>query len=70
MNTTKNIKWVGIFNPVSDSFIIKDWISAQALKKELEEIKIPVLLVGESENYDQTMLECQEFTFGFEPILD
>ena len=71
MSTTKNTTvWVGIFNPISDSFLIKEWAEAQILKKEMEQIKVPVLLIGKSENYDQTMLECQEFESGFEPILD
>lgn len=69
MNKTQNIKWVGIFNPVSDSFLIKEWVSAQALKKELESIKIPVLLVGESNNYDETMQKCNLFQYG-DPTLD
>lgn len=69
MNKTQNIKWVGVFNPISDSFLIKEWISAQALKKELESIKIPVLLIGESNNYDETMQKCHLFQYG-DPTLD
>jgi hypothetical protein len=68
INLRKEI-WVGVFNPMTDSFLIKDWISAQALKKELEDIKIPVILVGKSTSYDETMQKCNQFQHG-DPTLD
>ena len=69
LRKNKEKMWVGVFNPVSDSFLIKEWLSAQALKKELESIKIPVLLIGESNNYDETMQKCNVFQYG-DPTLD
>ena len=69
LRKNKEVLWVGVFNPVSDSFLIKEWISAMALKKELEELKIPVILVGGSSNYDETLQECNRFQNG-DPTLD
>lgn len=69
LRKNKEKMWVGVFNPISDSFLIKEWISAQALKKELESIKIPVLLIGKSNNYDETMQKCTFFQSG-DPTLD
>jgi hypothetical protein len=69
INLRKEI-WVGVFNPMTDSFLIKEWISAQALKKEMEDIKIPVILVGKSTSYDETMQKCNQFQHGTNPTLD